>query len=135
MQKLLILCLLLAITNIVHAQKPPIKWGKIDEADLAMSSYPDDPDADAVVLMDYASINFKFQGNTSYLMDHHVRIKILKESAFDRGDIEIDYYSHQKIEKITGLKAQIILPNGEKISLKNKDIFTEEITENWSRKK
>lgn len=135
MKKLLLVCCSLCLVSLIFAQKPPIKWGKVDEADLTMTSYPDDPEAEAVVLMDYASVDFGFEGSTHYLMDHHVRIKILKESGFDRGDINIDYYAHEKLEGIQSLKAQVILPNGEKIKLSKKDFFTEEINKYWSRKK
>lgn len=135
MKKLLLICCCFCLTNLGFAQKPPIKWGKVDEADLNMLSYPSDPEAEAVVLMDYASIDFTFEGSSEYVMRHHVRIKILKESAFDRGDIDIEYYAHNKLEEIKDLKAQVILPNGEKIKLNKKDIFTEKINNYWSRKK
>lgn len=115
--------------------KPPVKWGKVEEADLQMTSYAPDAEADAVVLTDYASIDLSFEGSTSYTMFHHVRIKVLKTSAFDRGDISIDYYSFDKLEEIKNLKAQVILPDGEKVKLKNKDFFNEEINKYWTRKK
>ncbi len=135
MKKLLLFCCFFCLVNLVFAQKPPIKWGKVEEADLTMTSYPSDAEAEAVVLMDYASIDFGFEGSTHYLMHHHVRIKILKESAFDRGDIEIEYYAHNRLEEIKELKAQVILPNGDKIKLSKKDIFTEKVNDYWSRKK
>ena len=117
------------------AQKAPVKWGKVDEADLAMTSYPSDPEAEAAILMDYATIDFEFEGSTTYSMKHHVRIKLFKESGFDRGDINISYYSHNRLENIRDLKAHVILPNGEKVKLGKKDIFTEKINEYWSQKK
>ncbi len=135
MKNLLLFCCFFCLVNLVFAQKPPIKWGKVEEADLTMTSYPSDAEAEAVVLMNYASIDFGFEGSTHYLMNHHVRIKILKESAFDRGDIEIDYYAHNRREEIKELKAQVILPNGDKIKLSKKDIFTEKVNDYWSRKK
>ncbi len=135
MKKLLLIWYCFVLVNLSFGQKAPVKWGKVDEADLAMTSYPGDAEAEAAVLMDYATISFEFESNTTYLMKHHVRIKIFKESGFDRGDIEIAYYSEDKLEDIKKLKAQVILPNGEKIKLNKKDIFTEKINENWSRKK
>lgn len=135
MKKLLLSFFCWSLLTVSFAQKPPVKWGKVDEADLAMTSYPSDAEAEAAVLMDYATIDFEFESATTYVMQYHVRIKIFKESGFDRGDIEIPYYSKDKFETISNLKAQVILPNGEKIKLNKKDIFTEKITENWSRKK
>ncbi len=135
MKKFLLIFCCIGLVGLVSAQKPPVKWGKVDDADLQMTSYPGDPEAEAAVLMDYATINFNFEGLTHYVMDHHVRIKVFKESAFDRGDIEIAYYSDNNVEEIITLKAQVILPDGEIIKLGKKDFFTEKINEYWSRKK
>jgi len=93
MKKLFLFCCLWSFLNLCLAQKAPVKWGKVDEADLTMTSYPSDPEAEAAILMDYATIDFEFEGYTTYSMKHHVRIKIFKESGFDRGDINISYYS------------------------------------------
>lgn len=130
----LLISLLLAVT--LFAQKAPIKWGKVDKADLDMKVYDLDPEAEAVVLADYGSLSFDFStGNVFYMMDHHVRIKILKKSAFDRGDIDILFYTYQNSEKISGLKAQVILPNGDEVSVGKKDIFKENVNKYWSRLK
>ncbi len=135
MKRLLLICCCISLAGLVFAQKPPIKWGKTDEADLTMTSYPGDSEAEAAILTDFATLEFNFKGSTSYVMNRHVRIKIFKESGFDRGDIEIPYYSHDKVQGITSLRAQVILPNGEKVKLNKKDIFTEKINEYWSQKK
>lgn len=120
----------------LFAQKAPIKWGKVDKKDLEMQVYEADPEAEAVILADFADLNFDFStGEFLYLLERHVRIKILKKSAFDRGDIEILYYSNNKSEKISGLKAQVILPNGDKQSIRKKDFFDEAINEYWSQRK
>ena len=129
-----LLCLLLTFT--LSAQKAPIKWGKVSRADLNMKTYDLDPEADAVVLTDYASLRFDFStDDILYEFDHHVRIKILKKSAFDHGDISIPYYSKDKLEKISSLKAQVILPNGKKIEVKKKDVYNERINDYWSQRK
>ncbi len=120
----------------LFAQKAPIKWGKVSQADLKMKTYELDQEAEAVVLADYARLYFDFtESGIEYTLDHHVRIKILKKSAYERGDVEIPYYSYKKSEKLSGLKAQVILPNGEKISVNKKDIFDEKVDEYWSSKK
>lgn len=135
MKRFFLVCCFFGLVNLGIAQKPPVKWGKVDEADLVMTSYPSDSEAEAAVLADFATIKLDFEGGTTYVMDHHVRIKIFNESAFERGDIEIIYYSKDNVEAIKELKAQVILPTGEKIKLSKKDIFTEKINKYWSRKK
>jgi hypothetical protein len=130
----ILLCLLLTFS--LSAQKDPVKWGKVAPADLKMKTYDLDPEAEAIVLADYASLRFDFTSNDLlYILDHHVRIKILKKSAFERGDISIPYYSYNNVEKLSGLKAQVILPNGKKIKVDKKDIFDDEYNKYWSRRK
>jgi len=120
----------------VSAQKAPIKWGKVNTADLEMTTYEADPEADAVILTDYADLSFDLStGDFFYILEHHVRIKILKKSAFYLGDVELPYYSYGKNEKISGLKVQVISPTGEKQSLSKKNIFDEKINKYWSQRK
>ena len=70
----LILLFAFSLVNVVCAQKAPMKYGKVDQADLDMKVYPADSSAAAVVLCNYGyftSRDFKFV--------HQIRIKILKE--------------------------------------------------------
>lgn len=121
------------ITPFLHAQKVPIKWGKVDRAELDMAVYPLDSTAEAVVLADYGSLRFDFAGNkTQYILSRHCRIKILNRSGFSRGDISLPYYGN---DYVTGLKAQIINPDGTETSLKKSDFFEEEVTESKRIKK
>jgi len=39
--------------NVAMPQKPPIKFGEVDMADLEMTFYPKDTSAPAVILCDY----------------------------------------------------------------------------------
>ncbi len=120
----------------LHAQKAPIKWGKVSKSDLKMTTYDTDPYAEAVVLADYGTLEFDLTtGDYLYVFKHHIRIKLFKKSAFERGDISIPYYAYQKSEKIYDIKAQVFLPNGEEVSLSKKDIFDEKINKYWSQKK
>lgn len=123
---------LLALPQL-SAQKSPMKWGKVDEADLEMTVYPQDSSADAVVLADYGHLRFDFtRQGINYIFNRHRRIKILQRSGFSQGDIRIPYYGE---DRIAGLKAQVINPDGSKESLKNRDIFDEEISESFHAKK
>lgn len=132
--KKLISIALFLIPFFIYAQKDPVKWGKVDKADLEMTFYEQDSSAEALVLVDYGNLEFDLSQETGvrYLFYYHKQIKILKKSALDRGDISIGYY---KDDKILELKAQIHLPDGEVIKLKNKDFFDEETSEKWNRKK
>lgn len=123
---------LLSFQNL-NAQKAPIKWGKVSQEELDMQTYPLDSTADAVVLADYGHLRFDFAGqDTRYIFHRHRRIKILQRSAFSRGDITIPFYGD---DNISGLKAQVINPDGSKHSLKKSDIFEEKVTSSRRAKK
>ena len=45
----------LLFTAQLFAQAPPIKWGKLPDADLKMTDYEEDTTADAVILADFGT--------------------------------------------------------------------------------
>ncbi|MCB0664272.1 MAG: DUF3858 domain-containing protein [Saprospiraceae bacterium] len=123
---LLATCLLSNLT----AQSDPIKWGKIDDDELAMTVYEPDTSASALVLCNFGDVQFNLtKGDIRYDFSQHKRIKILKRAGFDQGDVAIPVHSS---EKIRGLQVQVFTPDGEKYSLKNSEIFEEKVSDNWS---
>ena len=134
--KLVIVLLNILFTTMTLAQKSPMKWGKISTEDLSMESYALDPDAEAVMLGDYGTIEFFYDNaEIKYEFTYHQRVKILKESAFGRGDIEIGYYGGQNSEKVSVIKAQVFYPDGSKVKMSKKNIFDEKVSENQRVKK
>lgn len=120
-------------TFTLSAQKTPMKWGKINPDDLSMTTYSADTAASAVILGDYAILNFDFSnGDSRYKFERHTRIKILKRSGFNYGDIVIPFYHD---EKISQLKAHLIASDGTKYEVKRGDVFEEKTSDNWSRMK
>ncbi|MEL6864249.1 MAG: DUF3857 domain-containing protein [Bacteroidota bacterium] len=131
-----LLSLFFLFSTTLLAQKAPMKWGKINKEDLAMTHFEADPSADALVLCDYGQISFDITGNGPVSrFRHHKRIKILKKSAFDLANIQVAFYSYKNIERLPVFKAQVFLPNGEKYEVKKKDIFLEEASKFQSVKK
>ncbi|MCU0467895.1 MAG: DUF3857 domain-containing protein [Arcicella sp.] len=69
----------------ITAQDAPIKFGKIDMADLQMKVYEKDTAAAAIILCDYAESYHQY--NTSLglqiVYQRHRRIKILKKSGYE----------------------------------------------------
>lgn len=119
----------------LSAQKR-LKWGKIPSEELEMSVYPLDNSAEAVVLADVGSVEFSFlRGEAQIIFERHRRVKILKRSAFDQGDIEVAFRSGENLEKIIKIDAQVISPSGDITSLKKEDFYIEPINEQWSRVK
>jgi len=115
------------------AQVVPSAWGEIPAEDLQMEVYEAAPDANAVVLIDKG--HYDLTERTFLKMTYHNRTKILKTAGFDVGDIVISYFSKDKYETIKSIKAQIILPDGTKISIPEADFFDEKLSDNWSAKK
>lgn len=117
----------------IYAQEGPIKWGKVPTPDILMTTYEPDTSAEAVVLCDYAYLRiFTSTSDYGYYRYHHKRVKILKKSAFNRGNISVPYYKKEGIENIRNLEAQVISPAGQITKLGKKEFFTEDINEYWS---
>jgi hypothetical protein len=108
----------------VKAQKAPIKFGKIDKADLEMKTYPADTSAIAVILYDYGH----FEG---FQFTHTLRIKILKKEGTSYGS-QVFPINAQKSD-IKGIVYN--LENGEIVEskLKPESIFKERVVENYYR--
>jgi len=119
---------------LIEAQKSPMKWGKVEDTELQMATYTPDSQANAVVLCDYAAYSFDF-GTDEYLyrVNHHKRIKILTRAGFDEGDVVIPY--HKRGGSTLTVKAQVIQPDGTKTEVDKKEMFDEQVYENWYKKR
>ena len=115
--------------------QPVIKWNDIPKADLQMTSYDKDPEADALILADIGDINFEIDGNgAGYQFDRHRRIKIFKRSAVDKyGDIAIEY--NDDYHQLRKVRAQVIKPDGTRIEVDKNDMFDERTYEEWTLRK
>ncbi|MCB9070848.1 MAG: DUF3857 and transglutaminase domain-containing protein [Calditrichae bacterium] len=99
------------------------KFGKVSKEELAMTSYADDPEAEAVVLFADGDLKLESDGNMYFVEgEYHFRIKILTEEGKGQADIVIPYYYEDDIKDIKGITT---LPNGKQIKLDKKDIFEE----------
>ena len=92
--RLTLLGVMLCLATVAWAQtlEPNLKWGKPTDAELKMTTYAPDPEAEAVVLCsqtvlryDLSSGSFKLNTNTKK------RIKILKEEGKDHANGGISY--------------------------------------------
>lgn len=84
---------LLVIISQAFAQKDPIKFGEVDEADVKATKYDKFPDAEAIVLCDYGTVSYDVTNTSDKLVAKRVtRIKILKKAAYEQANHTI-YYS------------------------------------------
>ena len=88
--------LTLCLNGMLQAQnlEPNLKWGKPTEAELSMTSYSPDPDAEAVVLCSQTEIRYDLVGGSFKATRYEKqRIKILKEEGkrWANGGIVYEY--------------------------------------------
>jgi hypothetical protein len=129
---LTLLLLQLAFLVQLHAQKPEVKFGKVNEDDLKMAVYAADSSAHAVILYDYGETNFRYDvtGDKGWQLEFErtVRIKVLDKEGVSAGDFHIRLYhdgstSKEKINDIDGITFN--LENGKitKTKLENKNVM------------
>lgn len=117
----------------VSAQKPLMKYGKIDIETLKMSSYDKDTTAPALILGDYGETNVKLSLDEGwyYVFTRHQRIKIFKKSAYDLANQKVYLTKYNsKSDRINGLKAvSYNLENGKIVEseMGKSAVFEEEV--------
>jgi len=122
-QKFIFAILLLSLIDFpVFAQKAPIKYGKVDKADLEMKVYPADTSAAAAILCDYGHFN-----SNQFQFVRTLRIKIFKKEGTSWGNQVFPISSKANINGIT-----YNLENGAIVEskLKSESIFKETVTNN-----
>lgn len=105
-----------------------IKFGKIEDEAVAMTTYAPDPDAAAVVLYESGISRLGASGgDMKVTFDFVRRIKILKESALDQADWQISYDGERDIlGRIQGYTYNMGEDGKvERVSLNNSDIYEE----------
>ncbi len=105
-----------------------IKYQSPTDQDINYSSCDFEPNADAVILKETASLTIK---NESAYFDIKRRIKILTDKGKEEAVYEILFYKSNKLhEKVINLKASTInYLNGKKVvkEVDKKDFFREQV--------
>ena len=89
----------------VQAQNLPA-FGKIDMADMLMTDCDFDKGAEAIKLIDWASVKYD-RGTDLFklITERRVRIKILKEKGLSYANVRIPFYSFNNNEKVLKIEA------------------------------
>lgn len=122
-------CCLLFSSFVSVGQRPPVKYGKVNEKEIALTSYQG---ADAVILCDYGEYKFDgISGQVYFYFIHHLRIKILTEAGLRYATQQIHYYdlhsaSLHPYNETYHLRAQTLNVNekGKMVSTKIKPKYT-----------
>ena len=110
--RLTFLGLMLCLASVAWAQtpEPNLKWGKPTDAELNMTTYAPDPEAEAVVLCSETQLRYDVSSG-SYKLNRSTkkRIKVLKEEGKSKanGSILYMYNGHRlgQCEQLVKLKA------------------------------
>ena len=110
--RLTFLGVMLCLAAIAWAQtlEPNLKWGKPTDAELNMTTYAPDPEAEAVVLCSQTILRYDLtSGSFKLILSTKKRIKVLKEEGQDKANGAISYmYNGQRLgecEQLVKLKA------------------------------
>jgi hypothetical protein len=108
-----------------------MKFGKYSQLELELTKVNFEPNAGSVVLEENSFNHFMGAIQHSSI---HRRIKILKESGKDAGNVRISFYAGEGIQNITKLNAQTInIENGieKKTKLSKDDFFEVDLGDNY----
>jgi hypothetical protein len=109
MKKLIALaaCTLLALSTFSQRDKDVPDFGKVEKAELEMTTCDFDPDAEAVALFDVGELYCTFSSiGVTFDLEKHVRIKILKDKGKGLADVHLRYVGFKNDETIKNLTAQ-----------------------------
>ncbi|MCT4644541.1 MAG: hypothetical protein N4A74_06095 [Carboxylicivirga sp.] len=120
----LMMLLLMAVTSL-YAEKAPIKFGKVSDEELAMTTYAPDTSAAAVVLCKYGYFNA-----TEFSFTQIERIKVLKKDGTNYAEYVLPGGNDDSFRGRT-----YNLVDGDVVvdKLKRESIFKERVTENYYR--
>ncbi|MCA4783243.1 DUF3857 domain-containing protein [Empedobacter stercoris] len=133
--KIIFTLFFLLLTIFSNAQNKEFKLGKISQQEIAFNQVPFEKDADAVILSEEGKMDL-IQSN--YYLTVKRRIKILTEKGVDQANIQLNYYSKNKQESITGIKGNTInISDGieQVIPIDEKEIFDISLNELYSAKR
>jgi hypothetical protein len=130
------LCVIVFLSSqlLSSAQTKISEFGIFSQDEFNLKECPFDKTADALLLFDQALSNYNDQYNL--VTDRRIRLKILKESGIERGNIHIRFYNRDKFEFIGRINAVIATPGANKEitwgKLEQKSVYTRKINDVWS---
>ena len=141
MKQFTLCTLMLFSLSICFAQSSPDEnynhtFGKVSQYEMSMKQYPEDPDAEAVVIHELGE--FFFLGGDEGIMLHMyftVKIKILKQARLKYADFEIPYYiSGHRGETVDMIEGHTFNYTDGKLTqtpLNVTKIYKEKVDDNW----
>ena len=135
--RILLSCLLFSVIILNAQQRKEAEFGKLDVRDFNITSYPQDPEAPAVVLFERGKNHWELKENkyVRLIKEIHVRIKVFDASRFEHATVYIPFYRGKDADEVIN-KFKAITHNGDmKNYVGEKGMFVTEETPNWSVKR
>lgn len=104
----------LVMSAFYHVGSPSQEFGKVSPEELEMTSIPEDPEADAVILFDFGAV-------TPDAFAQHRRVKVLTKRGTESANVSIPFYRGEKIKNLEGYT---ITRDGRRFRLDPKQVFT-----------
>ncbi|MDE5421334.1 DUF3857 domain-containing protein [Ancylomarina sp. DW003] len=136
-----ILAFLILPSSFCFSQKSKMQFGIINKYEQNLVTYEKDPKAEAVIIFDAGKSKFiDADGGYNIKFTRKKRIKILNTKGIALSKISIPFYTdgYGKTENITSIEAYCYnIENGKIVRkpLDQKNIFKEQINNNWKVKK
>jgi hypothetical protein len=100
-----------------------VKFGEVTSEEVSMTTYAADSTADAVVLYDGGIVYFEIIGGAIFITsEYHVKSKILKKSALDRGSFTLPVFKESN-----GFQEFVIDIKGYTYNMENGSIVKEKL--------
>ncbi len=132
----LIIPFALVLNITLFAQKRFDEWGEVSPEDKAMTVYPADTSAAAVILHDIGSTQIDDDGQRWFVNHRHVRrIKIFKLASFDQSQLNIYIRAGRDGEILDKIKVQHILPDGTIQRVKSDNLRLEKVSKYYKQMK
>ncbi len=137
--KLLLALNLLMLCFISTAEKTPIKFGKVSEDELKMTSCEFYPEAESMILGKTGEISFRYNKESGFQYQYQVvvRKKIFKVSGKDEANVKIKIYNpsigsaSEELLNVSGFTYNLVDDKIEKTKLKNENQFETRLNDYW----
>jgi hypothetical protein len=125
----------------LQAQKPLMKYGKIDPAYFEMKSYDKDTSAEALILGDFGEMQIIYDKDDGFVVKYsrHFRAKVFRKAGYDLANQDLVlFHTGNGEQKMVALKGSVYnMENGKVVesSLDKSMIFEEELDSRHTEKK
>ncbi|MDE2729097.1 MAG: DUF3857 and transglutaminase domain-containing protein [Gemmatimonadota bacterium] len=96
-----------------------VKWKDVERELLVLNQNPFDPGSEALIVFNDGMLRVFFTGEVWWELTIYRRIKVFNKTGRDYATVTIPYLSQ---EKISDIRARVILGNGETIDMKSNTV-------------